>query len=312
MAALPMTRSPSGEQIDLERGALRLTVVELGGGMRVLRQGNWHVLDGYPVDRMCNGGRGQALLPWPNRIQGGRYTFDGQSFQLALTEPLRGNAIHGLTRWSHWRVAERSATRVVLHHALDPQPGYPFSLALRLQYELTPQGLVVRTAVTNVGVARCPFGVGFHPYFSCGDAKVDASRLSVPANEYLQTDASGIPLGRAPVEGTPFDFRRSRTIGATVLDHAFAGLSRDPDGRARIELASSDERQRISIWLDEGYGYVQVFTGDTLPQAERRLGIAVEPMTCPANAFATGEALRLLEPGESWQCEWGIDVEQER
>src|SRR5215472_11784991 len=87
-----VTRPPSGEQFDLESGEWRLTVVEVGGGLRELRRGDWPVLDGYPVDRMCSGGRGQALLPWPNRIDGGRYTFEGQSYQLALTEPLRENA----------------------------------------------------------------------------------------------------------------------------------------------------------------------------------------------------------------------------
>jgi aldose 1-epimerase len=303
-----MTRPPSGEQFELESGEWRLTVVEVGGGLRVLRRGDWHVLDGYPLDRMCSGGRGQPLLPWPNRIDGGRYTFDGQPCQLALTEPLRGNAIHGLTRWAHWRAVERSTARVVLEHALDPEPGYPFSLSLRLHYELSPQGLTVRTSVTNAGVARCPFGAGFHPYFSCEGAgdRVDASLLMVPAAEYLLADARGVPTGRAPVEGTAFDFRRARPIGDLVLDHAFAGLARDPDRRARVELASADRRRRITLWLDESYGYVQLFTGDTLPQAERRLGVAIEPMTCPANAFATGEALRVLEPGESWHCEWGI------
>ena len=303
-----MTRAPSGEQFELESGDWRVTVVEVGGGLRALRRGDWHVLDGYAVDRMCSGGRGQPLLPWPNRIEGGRYTFDGVTYQLALTEPLHGNAIHGLTRWSHWRPVERSAAHIVLEHALDPQPGYPFALALRLQYELTPQGLTVRTSVRNAGVARCPFGVGFHPYFSCEPTgtRVDASLLKVPASQYLVTDARGIPTARAPVEGTPFDFRRAQPVGGLVLDRAFTGLARDPDGRARVELVSADQRRRITLWLDEGYGYVQVFTGDTLPQDERRVGVAIEPMTCPANAFATGEALRILEPGEGWQCEWGI------
>ena len=303
-----MTRPPSGEQFELESGEWRLTVVEVGGGLRALRRGDWQVLDGYSVERMCSGGRGQPLMPWPNRIDGGRYTFDGVPHQLALTEPLRGNAIHGLTRWSHWRSVERSAERVVLEHALDPQPGYPFALSLRLHYELTPQGLTVRASARNAGVARCPFGVGFHPYFSCepAGARVDGSLLKVPANEYLLAGARGIPTGRAPVEGTPFDFRRARPIGELALDHAFAGLARDPDGRARVELASADQRRRITVWLDASYQYVQVFTGDTLPQAERRFGVAIEPMTCPANAFAIGEAVRILEPGESWQCEWGI------
>jgi galactose mutarotase-like enzyme len=303
-----MKRPPSGEQFDLERGDWRLTAVEMGGGMRALSNGDWQVLDGYAVERMCRGGRGQALLPWPNRIERGQYAFDGQSYQLALTEPLRSNAIHGLTRWSHWHAVERAAHRVVLEHALDPQPGYPFALALRLEYELTGNGFRVRASTTNVGAARCPFGAGFHPYFTCGPtgARVDESLLKVPSSEYLLTNAVGIPTGRLPVDGTPFDFRRERPIGGLALDHAFTGLVRDADGRARVELASAGGERRITVRLDENYRYVQVFTGDTLPASERRFGLAIEPMTCPANAFTTGEDLRVLEPGASWQCEWDV------
>jgi aldose 1-epimerase len=150
--------------------------------------------------------------------------------------------------------------------------------------------------------------VGFHPYFCCGPAGalVDASLLQLPANEYVVADGRGLPTGRAPVESTRLDFRRPRAIGELVLDHGFASLVRDSDGRARAELASADQRRRVTLWLDESYRYVQVFTGDTLPQAERRIAVAIEPMTCPANAFATGEALRILDPGESWHCEWGV------
>jgi galactose mutarotase-like enzyme len=309
MRAAIRSRPPSGEQTVLADGDWQLTVVEVGGGMRRLRVRDWEVLDGYPIERMCNGGRGQTLIPWPNRIDGGRYAFDGQTYQLPLTEPLiegGGNAIHGLVRWGHWRAAERERSRVVLEHTLDPQPGYPFALVLRLEYVLSEDGLRVTTSLTNVGPTRCPFGIGFHPYFSCGDPRVDFTRLRIPANEHLDTNERGIPTGRRPVDGSAFDFRRLQPIGSLALDRAFVGLERDAQGRAWVELASRDERRRIAIWLGEHYRYVQIFTGDTLPTEQRRLGVAVEPMTCPANAFASGEALLVLEPGATWQGSWGI------
>jgi aldose 1-epimerase len=306
MRATGPSRPPSGEQFELTHADWQLTVVEVGGGMRLLRYRDWPILDGYPLERMCNGGRGQVLIPWPNRIDGGRYTFDGQKQQLALTEPLAGNAIHGLVRWRHWRATEREPARVVLEHALDPQPGYPFALALRLEYDLSQDGLRIATSLTNVGATRCPFGIGFHPYFSCGDPRVDLTSLRVPAGEWLETNERGIPTGRQPLEGSAFDFRRSQPIGARELDRAFPRLERDAEGRAWVELASRDQRRRIRVWLDEHYRYVQVFTGDTLPEPQRRLGVAVEPMTCPANAFASGEGLLVLEPGETRQCAWGL------
>jgi len=154
MSATIRSRPPSGEQIELANADWQLTVAEVGGGMRLLRHRDWPVLDGYPIERMCNGGRGQPLIPWPNRIDGGRYVFDGQPQQLPLTEPLEGNAIHGLVRWSHWRATEREQARVVMEHTLDPQPGYPFALALRLEYILSKDGLRITTSLTNIGSTR--------------------------------------------------------------------------------------------------------------------------------------------------------------
>jgi aldose 1-epimerase len=60
----------------------------------------------------------------------------------------------------------------------------------------------------------------------------------------------------------------------------------------------------VTVWADEAWPYVQVFTGD-LPDVQRR-GFAVEPMTCPPNAFNTGEGLIRLEPGDSFEGRWGI------
>jgi aldose 1-epimerase len=193
-----------------------------------------------------------------------------------------------------------------MEHHLDPQPGYPFALALRLEYSLSEDGLRIATSATNVGAARCPFGIGFHPYFSCGDPRVDSTHLRVPARECLDTNERGIPTGRRPVEGGDFDFRRPRPIGGMVIDRAFAELERGADGRARVELASGDGQRHIAIWLDPDYRHVQIFTGDTLPVSQRRLGVAVEPMTCPANAFVSGEGLLVIEPGETWRAAWGV------
>ena len=57
--------------------------------------------------------------------------------------------------------------------------------------------------------------------------------------------------------------------------------------------------------MDESYRYLQLFTGDPLPDVSRR-SIAVEPMTCPPNAFRTGEDLIRLEPGATATSVWGI------
>ena len=297
--------APSGEQIEIVHGDQRAVVVEVGAGLRDYTLDGRSLLDGYGVDEMSSSGRGQVLIPWPNRIQDGRYSFDGQDHQLPLDDVAEQDAIHGLVRWDAWIAAERADDRVVMEHVLHPQPGYPFTLALSVEYRLSDDGLRVRTTATNRGGRPCPYGSGSHPYLRLAEARVDSLTLRVPGNTVLQSDERGIPVGSIRVEGTDYDFRHPRTIGATVLDHAFTELERDQDGRARVELRD-DGGNALALWLDETHPYVMVFTGDPLPDVNRR-SIAVEPMTCPPNAFRSGEGLVRLEPGQSLTSSWGID-----
>jgi aldose 1-epimerase len=297
--------SPSGEQFELVHDDRRAVVVEVGGGLRTYAVDGRDVLDGYGVDEMCTSGRGQVLLPWPNRIEDGSYELDGRTHQLPLTEVAAGNAIHGLVRWASWSVSERETDRAVVEHVLHPQPGYPFSLALRIEYTLGDDGLTVRTTATNVGSAVCPFGSGMHPYFTLGTPTVDAITLTVPAREVMASDRRGLPGPPRRVEDTDLDFRRPRRLGGTTLDTTFTGLERDDDGHARVVLHDEEHGVEVAVWADEAYTHFQLFTGDPLPDVNRR-SLAVEPMSCPANAFRSGDGVVQLEPGASWSGVWGI------
>ena len=276
----------------------------MGGGLRSYAAGGREVLDGYGIGERATSGRGQVLVPWPNRIQDGSYEFDGERQQLALTEPEHANAIHGLVRWTPFTVAERHPTGCVMAHIIHPQPGYPFSLAVAVEYALSPAGLAVTTSATNVGAGPCPYGCGQHPYLTLGTRTVDELVLTAPGSSVLVSDERGVPTGSEAVDGTEFDFRAGRTIGSTRLDNAFTDLERDEDGLAlvRLEAAQGDA---VTLWMDESYVYVMLFTGDARPDVNRR-SIAVEPMTCPPNAFRSGTAVIRLEPGESVSSSWGI------
>lgn len=299
-ARLSELHKPSGDQIELELGDQRVVVVEVGGGLREYVAGGRAVLDGYGEDELCSSGRGQLLIPWPNRIADGRYEFDGRAEQLALDEPERGNAIHGLVRWTAWVVAEREPDRVVLRHSLHPQPGFPFALDLRVEYVLSGDGLTVRTEATNVGEEACPYGAGAHPYLAVDASRIDEVALQIPAGTVLDADKRGIPVDLHRVEGTELDFRVPKRVGELRLDHCFTDLERDDDGRARVRLGDG-----ATLWAGESYEYLMVFTGDGLPDVERR-SIAVEPMTCAPNAFRSGDGLIRLEPGEAHAGLWGI------
>jgi aldose 1-epimerase len=296
---------PSGEQIELRAEDQRVVVVEVGAGLRSYAVRGRDVLDGYGADEMASVGRGQVLIPWPNRIQDGAYEFAGTRYQLPFTEPEARNAIHGLVRWVSWSTSDRDTNRVVLEHTLRPQPGYPFSLALRIEYFLSSEGLRVTSTATNIGPDACPYGSGMHPYLTLGTDRVDELLLRVPAGTVLRADDRGIPVGSVPVEGTEYDFRQSRPIEGTRLDHAFTDIERDDDGLAAVELRHPDDERALFLWLDESYRYVQLFTGDPLSEVDRR-SIAVEPMTSAPNAFRTGEGLLVLEPGETTTATWGI------
>ncbi|WP_409329705.1 aldose 1-epimerase family protein [Trujillonella humicola] len=298
---------PTGEQFVLASGDATVTVVEVGGGLRGYRHGDRELLDGYAVTETADeGSRGHVLAPWPNRIADGRYRWDGVEHQLALTEPARATAIHGLLRFVAWTPVDRARDRVALEHLLHPQPGYPFTLRVQVAYELGEAGLRVTTTATNEGEVPLPYGEGHHPYLSAGPGRLlDECTLVVPAATRLDTDARGIPTGASPVAGTEVDLRAGRRIGGLVLDTAFTDLARDDRGLAHVRLTGPDGTG-AAVWLNDAYGWLQLYTGDAMRRDRRRRGLAVEPMTCPPNAFATGEGVRRLEPGESATGTWGI------
>jgi aldose 1-epimerase len=92
----------------------------------------------------------------------------------------------------------------------------------------------------------------------------------------------------------------------TKLDTAFTKLLRGPDGRARVELDHPDGAGGATLWTDERFGYLMVYTGDTLGADQRRRSLAVEPMSCPPDAFRSGVDLVTLRPGGRWTGSWGI------
>ncbi len=164
----------------------------------------------------------------------------------------------------------------------------------------------MQSTATNIGSDACPYGSGAHPYLTIGTSTVDGVILRAPGNTVLYSDERSLPVGSGSVEGTEYDFRQGRPIGSTRLDHAFTDLERDGDGLARVVLRDPERDAGLTLWVDASYPYLMLFTGDPLPDVKRR-SLAVEPMTCPPNAFRTGTSLVRLEPGASFTSVWGIE-----
>jgi aldose 1-epimerase len=302
-----MTLAPSGEQFEIVAGEQRATIVEVGGGIREYSVAECPVLHPYPVEEMCDGAHGTPLIPWPNRLADGRYSFDGNDYQLDLSEPTKRNAIHGLLRWRSWQALERGPSRVVMGIRLHPSPGYPFALDVSIAYELDENaGLTVTTTAMNVGGRACPYGTGQHPYLSPGEGTIDKCAFELPAHTRLLVDERHqVPVDREPVDGTPFDFRKPHPIGELQIDSGFHDLIRDAGGLATARLHRPDGT-RVELWVDEQHEVLQVYTAHTLAPSRRRRGLAVEPMTCAPNALQSGDGLARLEPEQAFTSRWGV------
>ena len=106
---------------------------------------------------------------------------------------------------------------------------------------------------------------------------------------------------------TPHDFRQPRRIGPVELDLAFGDLTIERDGRAVARLGDPDSERSVELWVDPAYRYLMVYTGDEVGEhRRRRTAVAIEPMTCPPDAFRTGVDLIELEPGKPWDGSWGL------
>jgi aldose 1-epimerase len=299
---------PSGQQFEISAGDQRATIVEVGGGVRTYSVGDRDVLQPYSLGAVCDGAHGAPLIPWPNRLGDGSYSFDGTDYQVALTEPEKHNAIHGFLHWRPWHPITRSSHQIVMGATLFPLEGYPFCLEVEVDYRLDESGLSVTTTATNVGEDACPYGSGQHPYLSPGSGLVDDCALQFAAGTRIVTDPDRqLPTDREDVAGTPYDFRTGRRIGDLPIDYAFTDLERDGDGRAWVRLTGTDGRT-TQLWVDEAYPIIELFTADTLTDDRRRRGLGTEPMTCPPNAFQTGQRLLRLEPGASTTSTWGAGL----
>jgi aldose 1-epimerase len=300
---MPRIAPLSGRQYPIAAGDHSAVISEVGAALRGYSVGGTEVTCSWPDDELPPKGCGSMLVPWPNRIRDGRYSFDGVDYQLGLTDPSTGNAIHGFGRWSRWSRVRQDVSSVTLRLDVVPQTGYPFQVRAEATFALDPEyGLTVTLSAQNVGRTRAPFGAGSHPYLSTRGSALDDVRLQVPAREMLVMDEAQVPVGTRSVSRSPHDLRRGKRLKDLRLDDGFTGLARDEHGRGFASVLTS--AGGAQLWFDETFGYLQVFTRENLTPG--RHGIAIEPMTCAPDAFNSGAGLIVLEPGGEWAGSWGI------
>lgn len=262
----------------------------------------------HPATDLGEGYRGKTILPWPNRIDHGQYSFGGKNLQVPINEPKRDAALHGLMAFVEWEPVRHDRDRVVLSYVLHPQYGYPFSLRFEIEYRVSGSGVSSTLTAHNGGPTGAPFGTANHTYIAASTGKIDSIEFELPASTYYVTNDRLIPTGTAPVSGTEYDFRTARPLGQTTMDTAFTGLTRRRDGTAVVRFGRPDGHD-VELWVDKTHEYLQVYTDDT-PDTNRpaRAGITVEPMTCAPNAFVTGDGLIVIPPGGTHRGTWGYRV----
>ena len=297
-----MTADPTGQRFHLRGPRSSAEISQVGAALRALVVDGVDLVPRYPDDLPTPAASGVVLVPWPNRIRDGRYTFEGEAQQLAISEPKFGNASHGLLRFGTYQPLEHTDERLVLGADVVPQTGYPFHLRTRVTYTLESDGLRVAHDIENVGARTAPVALGVHPYFQIGGVATEDLVVRSTGSTTLVVDERNIPVDEVPVDDAT-DLRGGRRLGDAALDNGYRGLERDAEGRARHTLTAPDGR-RLELWQDEGFRWVQVFTTDRYPG--HPLAVAIEPMTAPANAFATGTDLDTLQPGSVLARKWGV------
>jgi aldose 1-epimerase len=239
---------------------------------------------------------GKILAPWPNRIKDGKYTFNKKDYQLPINEVSKNNSLHGLVANCQWEVIFQDQSKVVLQYLLNQPEIYPGKLQLQVSYEIIEQGLEVSVLSENVGEISAPYGVSIHTYLVAGAlVKNNELLLQLPADQFLEVDAERLlPIKLAPVTGTNFDFISLKKISDLFIDHAFKYSS---DYSRSISLLNA-EGQGAEVIFDDQSKWIQIHTADRDLQGDSRMAVAIEPMTCPPDAFNSGIDLIVLKPGK--------------
>ena len=246
---------------------------------------------------------GSVLAPWQNRLAKGEWVdTHGQLQSLEVNESGLGNALHGMVYATNFSIREQTSSKVVLGTLLDAPVGYPYSVDIEITYELNVDGLKCSFEVTNNSGTAAPFVVGFHPYFSIGSAS--EATLSIPAESYYKQDFNKIPVSKAAVIGTSFDFRSPRALADAKLDDYFTDLSR-PTGEAvsvlktsdwKLELTQSSELAHLVVYLTHEYE----------SEGKKVSALALEPSSAPTNALNSREDFAYIEPGKRFAGSWSV------
>ena len=291
--------------MNISAGDYRAKIRCFGGGLSELKFEDRNLIEPYVETDISAHYRGDLLAPWPNRIRDGRYQIDGYEYFLPINEIVRNNALHGLINGVYWQVKKRVSSEVVLEVTLPASDFYPTTLHMSVRYCIGKNGLIWSLLAKNVGSAKVPYGASIHPYLIGHPGElVDDWMLQIAADEVLDVDAKRLlPLDTILVGDKNFDFRSGSIIGRRFIDHAFKIASSSLEPRVDVTAKSGSG---VRMEFDSSSQWVQIHTADRGGEKGNRSSLAVEPMSCPPDAFNSGIDLIWLRPGDEHEMTWKI------
>lgn len=236
------------------------------------------------------------LAPFPNRVAGGTYAFEGKQFQLPKNEDGK-NALHGFIYNKKFEVVSIETTddKAVMELVYEYHAnlsGYPFPFRCNLKYILKEDSFSTKIELVNTADSEIPVGLGWHPYFSF-QTGIDGLELQLPRITSFKLDSDGLPIN----EKESFDLFQSKSaIDKTELDHCF--ITHDQEVSTRLYEADME----LELWQNEPYKFLQVYT------PPHRNSIAIEPMTCAVDSFNNELGLTILKPGEAISSICGLTL----
>jgi aldose 1-epimerase len=280
-------------------------IASIGASLREYKADNVNITVPYKRTEFTPIFSGIVLFPWPNRLEDGKYTFDGKEIQAPIDHPSENNNLHSFSQNYEFALENYDENAVTLSLRLPFSRFYPFDIRVEITYQLGEDGLIVRSKSENLGEFRAPFGLGWHPCFDYGGRREDAV-LEMRAKTHIELTERNLPRGEVSVEVSSegiFNFQTARALGDQHIDDAFVDFE-SVGGEHQVILHRVDGKA-TTVWSDENYGAWQICTIDELGE-DKAQGIFIEPCTCYANAFKTGNRLIIIEPKQSLHHTWGV------
>lgn len=293
----------------VENGNSVAEITRVGAALRYLSIDGVELVEPGNFDSLSPFCEGVVMAPWPNRTDGGKWTYEGRTLELPINLHAQQNANHGLLMDHHYEVLEQTETSVTLGALIHARLGYPFNVQTTVTYELVESGVKVSHTAENLSSTDAPYAVGGHPYFKIAGVDTEDLFLRSDAATVLVVDDRQIPTGTMPTAHSRFDMRGGVRIGDNFYDHDFTDLPRDANGLAHTYLTAADGRG-FDIWQDENFKHIVIFTPDFYfanVGESKRFACAIEPQTSGPNSFNSGDDLLWLKQGKKFAASWGIN-----